>query len=735
MDIQSKKARYNIGFKITAWAVCIAGICAAAWAALGLYKNGWAEGSYLSSSEYKNIMQNSLDDIYRSYYTDQSRLQDAIHSQTFSLEYEREEKISSLASGAEDNAAVIDAINQLYDQKIEEAKNKAIQEFFDEQARRKAMLASRDDILYMAQEDGGKIFTNVLNGDPLSYLKGLTTFTQEAYYDNYSGTQAADRTITAASEAAAEVPSSAPDTQPAPTEAAIAVPTSAPDAKQSVSAVQNSYDWAAGTAVTVSVAMPQAVFEQLQSDYQARSQISRLNMYWLIGGLFAFAAGFAWLMYTAGRKPEGGEVQVGWSDAIPLDVGFLLMLGTLAASVALQVVPSDIDPNSYFSVIYICAMAAMAVSAWNLWFISLAKRIKRGDAGRYTACYMLFAGIHKLYRQSGVSAKAVWLVVLWMLCGLAIAGTFVGGFYIDSGAAAIVGFILMLAFAGLLFRFLFKKAAAVRQISQGLKRIQEGDMDYVIAPAGGPELETIADGINHIADGFHSAVKKEVRAERMKTELITNISHDLKTPLTSIIAYIDLLKKEELPGDNISKYVEVLDLKAKRLQTLTEDLFEAAKAASGDITVNMSKIELVQFMQQVLGEMSDKIEKSGLIFINDIPEDKMYVCADGRLLWRVMGNVLDNVLKYALMGSRVYIDVKKTFKSVLITVKNISRDPLNIPEEELMERFRRGDASRHTEGSGLGLSIAKDLMQIMGCGFEIEIDGDLFKVNMRLNET
>jgi len=132
--------------------------------------------------------------------------------------------------------------------------------------------------------------------------------------------------------------------------------------------------------------------------------------------------------------------------------------------------------------------------------------------------------------------------------------------------------------------------------------------------------------------------------------------------------------------------------------------------------------------------MSDKIQKSGLIFINDIPEDKMYVCADGKLLWRVMGNILDNVLKYAMEGSRVYIDVKKTLKSVVITVKNISRDPLNIPQEELMERFRRGDVSRHTEGSSLGLSIAKDLMQIMGCGFEIEIDGDLFKVVMRLNE-
>ena len=726
MDIQSKRTRYNIYFKIIAWIVCIAGMCTAAWAALGLFQNGWAEGSYLTSSEYKSTMQNNLNDVYVSHYFDQSSIQNEINDQTSSLEYEREEKISSLATdnGSEDTGAAIDAINQLYNQKIQESKNKIIQEFSDEQALRKAMLTGRTDILYLTQENGGTMFTNLQKEDPLTYLKSLTTYTQETYYQNNAGNLAVvAATATVAEEAAVQQETSeqaalAPDAQPS----------------SSVGVVQPSYDGAAGTAVTVSVAMPQDVFEQNQSDYQARAAKSGYYLYWLIGGLIAFAGGFAWLMYTAGRKPEGGDVQAGWSDSIPLDVGFLLLVGALVACLSFVIMPSGKTTSSTFYVSYLCTMSALGVTAWNMWFISLAKRIKRGDAGKFTAVYMLFEGIHKLYRDSGATAKTVWLVILWMLCGLAGAGIFVGGFYIHSGAASIVGFILMLVLAGLLFRFLFKKAAAVKRIIQGLKWIQEGNLDYTIDPKGGPELEKVAEGINHIADGFHSAVKKEVRSERMKTELITNISHDLKTPLTSIIAYIDLLKKEELPGENIPKYVDVLESKAKRLQTLTEDLFEAAKAASGDIAVNMSKIELVQFMQQVLGEMSDKIQKSGLIFINDIPEDKMYICADGKLLWRVMGNVLDNVLKYALEGSRVYIDVKKTLKSVVITVKNISRDPLNIPEEELMERFRRGDVSRHTEGSGLGLSIAKDLMQIMGCGFEIEIDGDLFKVVMRMNE-
>ena len=711
MDIQSKRLRYSIGFKITAWVVCIAAACLAAWAAEGLFRNGWAEGSYISSNEYKSRMQNDLESVYYAFYTNQASMLESISSETSGLESERLDRITSLAQreSAQDTAALIDTINELYDGKVQEVKNRIAQDFAREQSERKSELDGREDILYAVQENGEVVYTNVAENDPLAFLQGLTTFTQATNYQNSVASSAA-----AVPGAGAEMAATA---APVPTDT---------QSTASVAPVQS--------IVTVSVAMPQEVFEQKQALYGSMAQKNVQLIWWLVAGLSTFAAGFAWLMYTAGRKPVSGDVQAGVSDGIPLDVGFLLMAGTLLASVSLLVVPSDMDPTSFFSTVYICAMAVMAVVAWNLWFISLAKRIKRGDAGQYTAIYMLFGGFHRLYRDSGATAKTIWLTVVWTLCALVSAGIFVGGFYINSVAASVIGFIMILVFGGLLFRFLFQKAAAVGRITQGLKWIQEGNLDYTIAPAGGPELEKIADGINHIADGFQSAVKKEVRSERMKTELITNISHDLKTPLTSIIAYIDLLKKEELPEGNAPKYVEVLDLKAKRLQTLTEDLFEAAKAASGDITVNMSKIELVQFMQQVLGEMSDKIEKSGLVFVNDIPEDKMYVCADGRLLWRVMGNVLDNVLKYALEGSRVYIDVKKNSRNVVVTVKNISRDPLNIPEEELMERFRRGDASRHTEGSGLGLSIAKDLMQIMGCGFEIEIDGDLFKVIMRLTE-
>ncbi|MEF9864722.1 MAG: HAMP domain-containing sensor histidine kinase, partial [Christensenellaceae bacterium] len=294
--------------------------------------------------------------------------------------------------------------------------------------------------------------------------------------------------------------------------------------------------------------------------------------------------------------------------------------------------------------------------------------------------------------------------------------------------SVIVGLLVLTLYIIFTAKYVLKKAAAVKEIKKGIEHISQGELDYKIKKDGGMELDEIAGGIENIAQGFELAVQKEVKAEHMKAELITNVSHDLKTPLTSILTYIDLLKSEGLSNPHAQKYLDILDGKAQRLKSLTEDLFEAAKASSGDMTVNMMKIEIVQFMEQALGEMSDKLEASTLSFINELPDEKMYVYADGKLLWRIISNVLDNVLKYALDGSRVYMNILKNGEDICIIVKNVSRDALNMTEEELMERFKRGDESRHTEGSGLGLSIARSFMQLMGGVFRIEIDGDLFKV-------
>ena len=246
---------------------------------------------------------------------------------------------------------------------------------------------------------------------------------------------------------------------------------------------------------------------------------------------------------------------------------------------------------------------------------------------------------------------------------------------------------------------------------------------------GQGELAMLANDIGSIAEGLNEAVKNEVKSQRMKSELISNVSHDIKTPLTSIINYVDLLKKEGMDSENAPKYLDILEQKSQRLKVLTEDLFEAAKASSGDMPVDLEKLDIFSLIQQGFAELDDRIEKSGLHFKINIPEEKIYVLADGRLLWRVIENLLSNVFKYALKGSRVYIDVidDKNSENVSLIIKNISSYELNVDVNELMERFKRADESRSSEGSGLGLAIAKDLKEMQKGSLNLEIDGDLFK--------
>jgi signal transduction histidine kinase len=272
------------------------------------------------------------------------------------------------------------------------------------------------------------------------------------------------------------------------------------------------------------------------------------------------------------------------------------------------------------------------------------------------------------------------------------------------------------------------------EIKNGAERIRAGELNYTIPEQGAAELRQLSETINKMGDGLKNAMDSKVKSERMKTELITNVSHDLKTPLTSIITYVDLLKKEGLQSENAGKYLNIIDAKSLRLKALTEDLFEAAKATSGNITVNAETLDVVSLLRQGLGELSDKIEASGLIFRTNFSAEKLFVFADGKLLWRVIENLISNALKYALTGSRVYLDISEASGQVTFNIKNISAYELNVEEEELMERFKRGDASRHSEGSGLGLSIAKSLTELQGGNFHIEIDGDLFKAIIVLPE-
>jgi len=279
-------------------------------------------------------------------------------------------------------------------------------------------------------------------------------------------------------------------------------------------------------------------------------------------------------------------------------------------------------------------------------------------------------------------------------------------------------------------------------IKQGVEEVRNGNLSYQIPVPEGDhsELDDIARNINQISEAVNITVQNELKNQRMKAELISNVSHDLKTPLTSMVTYIDLLKQEGLDSPRAMEYLDVLDNKTNRLRQLTEDLFEAAKAASGAMPVRLEKVELISLINQGLGELDEGINESGLEFILNNPKEKYYVWADGQLMWRVMENILGNVLKYAQPDTRVYMDVREEVGGegtdpdmVIFEVKNISRQSLNIDAEELMERFKRGDEARSSDGSGLGLSIAKDLVKLQKGVFEVKIDGDLFKSIVVLN--
>ncbi|MDE5778468.1 MAG: HAMP domain-containing histidine kinase [Lachnospiraceae bacterium] len=293
-------------------------------------------------------------------------------------------------------------------------------------------------------------------------------------------------------------------------------------------------------------------------------------------------------------------------------------------------------------------------------------------------------------------------------------------------------YVCLIAVAGMRLHNIEKDIAA---LSAAVDEITKGNLDAKCQIGNAFLLfQDLDNGINHIGDGLKAAVETSLKDERMKTELITNVSHDLKTPLTSIINYIDLLKKEEMPNDEARHYIEVLETKAQRLKHLTEDLVEAAKATSGNIDLEMMPLTFDELMKQALGEFDDKFQKKNLTLVAAYPKEPAVIVADGRRLYRVIENVLQNAYKYALEGTRIYAELSNNQKVITFTLKNVSAAPLNISPEELMERFTRGDASRTTEGSGLGLSIAKDLTRLQGGTFDILLDGDLFKVVVSFSE-
>ncbi len=268
----------------------------------------------------------------------------------------------------------------------------------------------------------------------------------------------------------------------------------------------------------------------------------------------------------------------------------------------------------------------------------------------------------------------------------------------------------------------------MRWLQKGSERIASGDLTPVDTKGMIWEFKKHGENINKVREGISVAVEEQIKSERFKTELITNVSHDIKTPLTSIINYVDLIKKEEITDPTMVEYVDVLDRQSARLKKLIEDLMEASKASTGNIEVHLEECDMNVLLSQVVGEFEEKLTASGLEIVMSKPEEPVKVMVDGRHMWRVLDNLLNNICKYSQPNTRVYVSLEQGDKEVVITFKNISKTALNIPSEQLMQRFVRGDSSRHTEGSGLGLSIAQSLTELMNGSMKLDIDGDLFKV-------
>lgn len=296
-----------------------------------------------------------------------------------------------------------------------------------------------------------------------------------------------------------------------------------------------------------------------------------------------------------------------------------------------------------------------------------------------------------------------------------------------------VGEAIILVMLLVVFVFVNRFTRRLSLLLEGTKRMRAGELNYQIATDQSKGIiNSISKDVNQMSEGLEHAVEDMLKSERLKTELISNVSHDIKTPLTSIITYVDLLKREDIKPEKAKEYVEVLDQKSQRLKVLTDDLFEAAKATSGATATDIVRLDMGALLSQAIGEFEERFQKNDLTIVSSVEREKYFVMADGRLAWRILENLLSNVNKYALTSSRVYIDCQLEEEMVKLIVKNISAYELNISAEELLERFTRGDKSRNTEGSGLGLNIAKSLAELQNGDFKIQVDGDLFKAILEL---
>lgn len=440
---------------------------------------------------------------------------------------------------------------------------------------------------------------------------------------------------------------------------------------------------------------------------------------------------FVYLLCAAGRKKGEVGVIVGGLHRVPFDVlsAALLPLGVLIIALAANFGWSVLEEGIGF-----CFGATALYGLILFYVMSLTVRCKVHYFWRGFLVYRMVRWVKEKWLLLYHTMSFLWKSIV-VISAFALVTILVGSFCIlvyDEAFVFVFWFYMIIAYLALL-ALAIGFQLQYRCIRDGIRGIVSGDPTARIELDGlYGDIREQAENLNQINASVQNAVERQLKSERLKTELITNVSHDIKTPLTSIVNYVDLLKKQNVEDETAQQYIEVLDRQSVRLKKLIEDLMEASKVSTGNINVNLAALDAAELVKQVAGEYSDRMKEKGLQLVVNFPEQEMTVLADGQLLWRVFDNLLSNAHKYSQPGTRVYLDLQEKEGQVEVTFRNISAYSLNISGDELMERFVRGDSSRHTEGSGLGLSIARSLVELMNGQFSIMIDGDLFKVQVVL---
>ena len=450
----------------------------------------------------------------------------------------------------------------------------------------------------------------------------------------------------------------------------------------------------------------------------------RYAIFWIGGlALLGAVAVLIFLLRAAGRRETDDEIHLSWFDRIPLDL--LIAAGLLSLAALFEatngeeiVLAAAVLPYGLFGIALLMSMAVRAKTGtfWTnnvIWMA--AKLVWRFVRWSFGALRDLLRSLPLFWRT---------LLVWGGICLVELFAVAATGAY-DAP-------MLWLLEKLILTPLLFFAVIAMQRLQKGAKCLADGDLTHTVdlKHMWGP-FRQHGEYLNSISDGLQTAVDERVKSERMKAELITNVSHDIKTPLTSIVNYVDLLKKEPSANERSAEYLEVLDRQSQRLKKLTEDLVEASKASTGNIAVHAERTDLNVLLEQAAGEFSDRFTDRRLETVRTTAPEQPHILADGQLLWRVFSNLLSNIYKYAMEGTRVYLSTAVQGGSAVVTFRNISGEALNVSGAELTERFVRGDRARSGEGSGLGLSIARSLTELMGGTFTVTVDGDLFKVELR----